>query len=274
MEYYQDKVVVVTGAGSGIGRACAIAYGKRGARVHVVDIMADRVNEVCDKIKEQGGVATGHVVDCADGASVRALAAAVHALEGKVDILQNGVGILLSAPFESFTEDDWKRVIDINIWSVIHGVRSFLPLLESSGKPAHIVNIASCAGLTGFPFTVPYSMSKFAVVGFSESLAMEIHGKGVFVSVVCPGAVRTRIIDDGHLKLPAEWDRKIREALSKYAADPDRVAENILKGVKARKPLIIPTAEVLPLWLMKRLGDDSFRRIGAILTSFTVRGKI
>jgi NAD(P)-dependent dehydrogenase (short-subunit alcohol dehydrogenase family) len=271
--YFKNKVVVVTGAGSGIGRACVTAYGKAGARVFAVDIDAGRLGS----LKAEADAALWRcetiAADCADPLAVGALADRAFGSAGRVDVVQNGAGILLSGPAESFSAEEWERIVNVNIWSMIHSLRAFLPRMLLQKPPSHIVNIASFAGLLGFPYTVPYSMTKFAAVGLSEALAIEVRGRGVYVTAVCPGAVRTNLFNDGVVRLPGEWGGRIRDLLNGRAADPEKVARRILAGVEARAPMIIPTREVIPLWWQKRLMDGTFRKLAGRLTALAAGGR-
>ncbi|MBW2453685.1 MAG: SDR family oxidoreductase [Deltaproteobacteria bacterium] len=260
MRDFNDRVVVVTAAGSGIGRATAKAFAQAGARVHLVDVVPDRVAEATTELTAAGRRATGHVVDCTSSEAVAELAAEVVAAEGRVDVLQNGVGALLAAPAEELSAADWHRHIDLNIGSVVNGIAAFLPvMLEGRGR-SHIVNIASVAGLVGFPYTAPYCATKFAIVGLSEALSFELAGRGIGVTAVCPGMVRSNLVADGQLRLPGPWPALFDWAYAHLAADPERVAQAVLRAVARNESLVTP-APLLPLlWRLKRLGGPQFLR--------------
>jgi NAD(P)-dependent dehydrogenase (short-subunit alcohol dehydrogenase family) len=271
IKYFANKTVVITGAGSGIGRACAIAYARDGAHVHGVDIDAARIEEVCADISKQGGAATAHCVNCADAAAMRDLATTIFAHAGRVDVLQNGVGILIAAPAEQMTVEEWRRIIDINQGSAIHGIAAFLPGMLRQGGKSHIVNIASFAGLVAFPFVSAYSMTKYALVGLSEALALELRGRGVYVTAVCPSAVRTRIMDDGEMRLPGSVETPMRRAFSHYAPRPEWLAKKVLRGVRRGRPLIMPSPSALPLWWLKRMSLTAFFGISAPIAGWLYR---
>jgi len=259
MGFLDDKVVVVTGAGSGIGRASAQQYARNGARVHVVDIAGERVSEVCEQLAADGHIATGHTLDCADGEAVGELARRVLEAEGRVHVLQNTVGVLVAAPTEELRLEDWRRAIDINLGSVVNGVHAFLPSMVERGE-GHIVNVSSLAGLVGFPYTVPYSTTKFAIVGLSEALALEMAGRGVGVTVVCPGMVRSNLIADGTLRLPGRWPEIFDRAYAAFAPDPERLAKKIVRAVRRKQTLIAPSLLLGQLWWLKRLTGSSYHR--------------
>ncbi|MFA6034744.1 MAG: SDR family NAD(P)-dependent oxidoreductase, partial [Myxococcota bacterium] len=163
------KVAVITGAGSGIGRATALAFASAGASVHMIDIRPERIEAVAREIGVAGGRATCHEADCSDAKAMELAASAIYEKDGRVDILQNGAGILVSARVEDLRLEDWARAINVNLWGVINSLHVFIPRMLNQGGGAHIVNIASLAGLVGFPFTAPYTATKFAVVGLTEA---------------------------------------------------------------------------------------------------------
>lgn len=260
MKHFKDRVIVITGAGSGIGLATALAFARHGARLHLVDVHQQRVQEAAAQAQAVGaGAATAHPLDCTDPVQMDDLSRRVFSVEGRVDLLQNGVGALVAAAVEELTLEDWQRAVDVNLWSVIHGVRAFVPpMLEQPGdQRAHLVNVASFAGLYAFPFTIPYSACKFAVVGLSEGLSAELHGR-LHVTAVCPGAVRTNLVNDGLLHLPGDWNAPFERAFQKYAVSPEHVAEQILRAVRQRRRILVPSLWLTQVWRMKRWSGDLF----------------
>jgi NAD(P)-dependent dehydrogenase (short-subunit alcohol dehydrogenase family) len=191
-------VAVVTGGGSGIGRALAEALAAAGSVVVVADLDLTAAEAVADEIRSNGGRADAVTVDVADAASVDELAAGVIGRHGRVDVLCNNAGVSTFNLIEDQTLDDWRWVVSVNLWGVIHGVHSFLPILRRQGTPAHIVNTASIAGLlSGVAFIGPYSATKVAVVSISETLVKEfaIAALPIGVSVLCPSSVDTRVME-------------------------------------------------------------------------------
>jgi NAD(P)-dependent dehydrogenase (short-subunit alcohol dehydrogenase family) len=257
---FRDKVVVVTGAGSGIGRSTALAFAREAASVHVVDVAAERVAQVCAEIAALGQRGHGHVVDCADAGAVHELAQRLEREHGGVDVVQNGVGVLVAASARELSSQDWQRALAINLGSVVNGVTAFLPGMLERGRRAHIVNIASVAGLVAFPYTAPYSASKFAIVGLSQSLACELGGSGVGVTVVCPGMVRSSLVADGMMRLPPPWPRVFDLAYARLADSPDDIARAILRAVRDDEPMVVPAAWLPRLWQLERLAGARFHR--------------
>jgi NAD(P)-dependent dehydrogenase (short-subunit alcohol dehydrogenase family) len=192
------KVAVVTGAGSGIGRALAEAFADEGSAVIVADLDRSAAEETTAAIHSRGGEGAAVTVNVADAASVDDLAAATMDRFGRVDVLCNNAGVSTFNLIQDQTLDDWRWVLSVDLWGVIHGLHSFLPILRHQQAPAHIVNTASIAGLlSGVAFIGPYSAAKAAVVSISETLAQEfaIAGSPIGVSVLCPSAVDTKVME-------------------------------------------------------------------------------
>jgi NAD(P)-dependent dehydrogenase (short-subunit alcohol dehydrogenase family) len=184
------KVAVVTGGASGIGKGIATALSAEGARVVIADIERDALEATAAELG-----ATGVQTDVSDPASVDALAAAVLDRYGAVDVVCNNAGIGPLAPVADLTLDDWHWMIGVNLWGVIHGIHTFLPVLKRNRDGGHIVNTASMAGLAAGPRLGAYAAAKYGVVGLTEVLAAELAADNarVGVTVLCPGTVHTNI---------------------------------------------------------------------------------
>jgi len=255
-----DRVVVVTGAASGIGRSAALAFAREGARVHLVDVDCARVEEASSEARGASPGCTSHVVDVRDAAAVEDLAGRVMQAEGRVDVLVNNAGVCLGGPVETTSLDDWRWITDVNYWGVVHGIRSFVPLMIAQAS-GHIVNTASMAGLVGLPFVAAYCATKFAVVGLSEALSVELAVHGIHVTVVCPGFVRTSVVANARMKLPGDWNAKVERAFERWATDPDRIARRIVGAVRRERSFVVAGREMLPLWMLRGLSVDLYQSV-------------
>jgi NAD(P)-dependent dehydrogenase (short-subunit alcohol dehydrogenase family) len=238
MDNLRGRVAVVTGGASGIGKAMAARFVAEGMDVVIADIEAPALEATADEL----GV-VGVVTDVSDPASVQALAAATVERFGAVHVVCNNAGVGGGGRIRDLTLDDWRWVIDVNLWGVIHGVQSFLPHLIGNPDGGHIVNTASLAGLVAPPGLGPYAATKFAVVGLSESLAAELvaDAPSVHVSVLCPGFVRTNIFTSArnrpeHLgpqrPAPALPGDVRRQQIEELFIEPAAVADDVLDAIR------------------------------------------
>jgi NAD(P)-dependent dehydrogenase (short-subunit alcohol dehydrogenase family) len=266
MEQLEGKVAVVTGAASGIGRALAIRFGAAGMKVVAADLDEEGLDSIVADLAERGVEAKGHVVDVAVGEDIEDLAAATLETFGAVHLVCNNAGVGGGGPVAGFDVDDWKRVIDIDLWSVLHGLRVFVPILTEQGE-GHIVNTASVAGLISPPFMGPYGVSKFGVVAISEAAFHELamFAPGVGISVLCPGWVKTNIAsavareqqEDNPL---AQMMGDVLRQFIESGMDPAEVADQVYDAVVNRRFYIL-THDESQIAVRKRMeaivsGDD------------------
>lgn len=233
----RDAVAVITGAGSGIGRAAAHAFARRGTRVVVTDIDGERASAVADELGVLGVAATCDVTRLADLEAARDLA-----LErfGRVDLVMNNVGVLAVGPVESIPLETWQRVVDVNLLGVVRSNAVFLPLLLEQGS-GHVVNTASTAGLLPYGFDrLPYTTTKHALVGLSESLALYLRPRGIGVSCLCPAGVATNIVE----QITFHGDPAPPRGPKLPVLDAETVGELVVRGVAEDRFLILTAPEV------------------------------
>jgi NAD(P)-dependent dehydrogenase (short-subunit alcohol dehydrogenase family) len=204
MREFQGKTAFVTGGASGIGLALGRAFAEAGMKVMLADIEADALAAAVKGLDDVGPGVRGVVCDVADPASVEDAARASWEAFGNVHVVCNNAGVAAAGGIDNISLDNWRWVLDVNLMGVLHGIRSFLPHIRAHGEGGHIVNTASLAGMSpGLGFS-PYVASKFAVVGLSEGLAMQVKPLGIGVTVLCPGYVRTLIGESGRNR-PARY---------------------------------------------------------------------
>lgn len=250
-EFYRDRIAVVTGAGSGIGQAIAKSLGRHGARVHCADIDGAAAAATAESI----GNAAAHTVDVTDAAAVSALADTVYAADGRVDLLFNNAGVGHAGGVLDTALEEWRRLLNVNVMGVVHGLHAFLPRMQEQATAAHIVNTASAAGLIAPPFLGAYAASKHAVVGLSQSLATELKGTGVKVTILCPGIINTPIVSRSSMSGEMSGRQQhVIEYYQKKGASPDKVARDLLADVRRGKLFCLtPRIEVGVGWFVQRL---------------------
>ena len=206
MDEVAGKTAVVTGAGSGIGRALAGRFAAEGMRVVLADVQKDALEQAHAELRESGADAIAVRTDVRKLEDVQALERAAIQAYGKVHVLCNNAGVGSGGPVWEQTEGDWRWVIDVNLWGPINGVRTFVPGMLAHGEDGHIVNTASMAGMVAGPFMGPYNVSKFGVVALSETLYHDLRmaEAKIGVSVLCPGFVSTNIGESGRNR-PGEY---------------------------------------------------------------------
>lgn len=243
MDDFAGRVAVVTGAGSGIGASLARIFAKNGMKVMVADIDESSAQLVAERLCAEGYEASYDVLDVTNKTAMLALADKAWKRYGGCHILCNNAGVSVVRPLIQTSEEDWNWMLSVNLMGVVHGLAAFVPRMLALGEPGHIVNVSSMAGIVPLKNFGAYVASKYAVVGLSEVLQLELSGQGLDVSVVCPGWVATRI-QDSRRNRP-----ELHDADGGNAADvvpsfppelaeviaPEKVAAQVLHAIRHRK---------------------------------------
>jgi NAD(P)-dependent dehydrogenase (short-subunit alcohol dehydrogenase family) len=264
---FAGTVAAVTGAASGIGRACAIAFAQEGADIVVSDIDEAGAKTVAAEIEALGRKATVVRTDVANEQEVIDLVDASIAWQGRCDLFMSNAGIGVGGAPHLVPQEEWDRILAINLHSHIWAVRRILPHMLERGS-GHLVHTASSAGTIGFASLIPYCVTKFGVVGLCESLATYTYNRGVGVSVICPLVVNTNIIDRSvsypEEEIPAEQQEQMqammRQLFETTGLAPERLAEDVVKAVKDNHLYVFPHPELKDMIDQKWRDPDEWVR--------------
>jgi NAD(P)-dependent dehydrogenase (short-subunit alcohol dehydrogenase family) len=254
MELRPGDVAVVTGAASGIGRAVSHACAARGMRVVMADVEVAALETAADALRANGADVLAVPTDVRTRDAIEALAAAALERFGAVDVVHNNAGVVSAGLVDELSVETWRWVLDVDLWSVIHGCAVFAPIMKRNGR-GHIVNTASTAGLQAGRGIAPYNVAKFGVVALTETLRGELAGTGVSTSVLCPGAVNTRIVEaernrpDGVPEsvgaVADGFKERSAKLLGTQGLDPAQVAAMVLDAVETDRFWIVTH----PAWI-------------------------
>ena len=263
------RLVVVTGGGSGIGRATALAFAEQGFRVVVCDLDLESAARSAELASLLGPAAHAYRVDVGDGAAVDAFAQLVAAEHGVPDVLVNNAGVGHCGTFLQTTEKEWQRVLDVNLWGVIHGCRAFGTLMAERGEGGHIVNLASAAGYLPAKLLAAYATSKAAVLMLSDCLRAELAPARIGVSAICPGIVTTNItrtttFSGVSAEQQAAKQRRASRLYARRGFPPEKVAAEIVRAVRTGKPVVPVTLEAKAARLLGRLSPGLLRFVARL----------
>ena len=261
MKSFQNKVAIITGAGSGLGRAFALLKNQAGAHLALCDLNLQGLEETRSLLSNQTLKTSLHTVDVSDRDQMHNFADEVISQHGQADLLINNAGITLTPTlFDDITEEQFEKVVNINMWGVYHGIRAFLPHLHKSDD-AGVINIASLAGLVGLPFYAPYVMSKYAVNGFSEMLQCELSKTNISVLAAFPGGVKTNIIKNAP-NLTEDTREASHSNFTKSATlTPEVAVTRILRALQKKKKRIILGADAKLTLAIRKLFPNRFASI-------------
>jgi NAD(P)-dependent dehydrogenase (short-subunit alcohol dehydrogenase family)/pimeloyl-ACP methyl ester carboxylesterase len=269
-ERFGGQLVLVTGAGSGIGRATALAFAEAGARVVAVDRNAEAAARTAESSRLAGAPeAWAETVDVSDEQAMEKLAEKVTTEYGVVDVLVNNAGIGLSGSFFDTTPEDWKKVLDVNLWGVIHGCRVLGRRMAERGQGGHIVNVASAAAYQPSRALPAYCTSKAAVLMLSECLRAELAGQGIGVTAVCPGFVNTAITSTAHFAgVDAGEEKRLQQRAARLYGlrnyPPEKVASAILRAVVRNDAVVPVTPEARGARWLSRFAPGALRGIARV----------
>jgi NAD(P)-dependent dehydrogenase (short-subunit alcohol dehydrogenase family) len=254
LSHFKDKVAIVTGGASGIGRALCEELGQRKAHVIVADINVEGAEKVAAGITLAGGLAGGVHLDVTQAENVRKLVEQTAAEEGHLDFMFNNAGICVLGEMRDMDLEHWQRLVDVNLWGVVYGTMAAYEVMLRQGF-GHIINAGSADGLIPFPMMAAYSATKHAVIGLSTGLRGEAAGLGVKVSVTCPGLIRTPMQEMSTMVTKLRDEEALRRQFLQLPVgmEAPQCARIILRGVERNRGIIVVTAFARINWWLYRL---------------------
>ncbi|HAV4460271.1 SDR family oxidoreductase [Acinetobacter baumannii] len=277
MKSFKNKVAAVTGAGSGIGQAIAIALAKQGCHLALSDISETGLAKTVELLAPYSVKVTTQKVDVAKRDEVATWAKAVVDEHGQVNLIFNNAGVAIGSTAEGVSYEDLEWLIGINFWGVVYGTKEFLPYLKQSGD-GHIINISSMFGLTAQPTQSAYNASKFAVRGFTESLRQELDMQNAGVSATCvhPGGIRTNIAKAARMNNSVQSlgmdPLKSQDAFDKLLRTPaDDAAQQILEAVRKDRHRLLIGADAKFVDVIQRILPQGYQKIFAAATAWQTR---
>jgi NAD(P)-dependent dehydrogenase (short-subunit alcohol dehydrogenase family) len=266
MRTLQHSRVLITGAGSGLGRACALAFADRGARVAVTDMRVDAARETAQMLEAKGATALSLALDVTSEESFTAAVAAVSAAWDGVDVLVNNAGVATAGTVEESPIHQWQWVLNINVLGCVRGARAVIPAMKAQAGGGHIVNVASFAGIANPPAMASYNAAKAAVISLSETLRYEVF-PAIGVSVACPSFFKTDLVNTSKVGLaPGEKQtapqmmKIVERMMEKASVTAEDVARDIVDAVASNHFLVMPHADARSLWRLKRLSPELYFR--------------
>ena len=253
---FPEKRVIITGAGSGLGRCLALEFASRGWRVAVTDINRGRITESAELVEASGGRALELVCDVTKPKDFEKALKTLKKEWGGIDMVVNNAGVAAGGFMEKIPPADWDWILDVNLKSVINGCRTFIPLLKTQGS-GHIINIASNAGIASLSEMASYNVSKAGVISLSETLRIELAPYNIGVTVVCPTFFRTNLMDQ--FKSSDERQRKLAESMFKKAGTcAEEIACHAVRSAERRRLYVLTQLDARLAWFSKRMMPEIY----------------
>jgi NAD(P)-dependent dehydrogenase (short-subunit alcohol dehydrogenase family) len=272
MKKFPNKRIVVTGAGSGLGRALSLEFAKLGWKILVADINMDRANESVRLIEQAGGKGIAVCCDVAQWEQVKNLADTAVSTWGGADIIVNNAGVPAVGVMEEIPLENWRWIIDINLMSVIYGCKAFIPLFKKQGV-GHIVNTASAAGFCALAEMGPYNATKAGVISVSETVRMELKYHNIGVTVVCPTFFKTNLMDQMRVTDKKQLERA--NAFFKLSlGTAEGVSRKIIRSISKNRLYVIPQPDAKMYWFLKRHTPNFYSKMMTFLFGRGILDKV
>jgi len=249
----RDRVVLITGAGAGLGESMARRFHRSGAQIVACDLHGERVEALAESLGERVEALAMDVTQQSDWAGVMAAVASDH---GRVDVLINNAGVAAAGKLDDTPIEDWQWVMDIDLMGVVQGCQAVLGMMRAQ-QSGHIVNVASVAGLAGAPEINAYGTAKAAVIAMSEMLRAEVHADGIEVSALCPAFVKTRLTETMRAR-EAHYEQRVKRWMERSGVSADDVAEAVYQAILKPKFLLLTHPETRWMWRLKRFFPEFY----------------
>jgi NAD(P)-dependent dehydrogenase (short-subunit alcohol dehydrogenase family) len=260
MKKFPNKRVVITGAGSGLGRALALEFAKLGWKIGIVDINDAGSRETLKMVEQEGGKGEVFHTDVTDPKAIKEMADHFYSMWNGVDILVNNAGIAVAGAVGDVPLEQWNTIFAVNFWGMLYGCHEFIPRMKRQGG-GHIMNVASAAGLLCLTSMAPYSVTKAAVIALSETLRVEASPDNIHITVACPMFFNTGLLDD--MKSTDPWISEVAKTAFQNGHSADKIAKRLIKAVAKDKLYVVPMFYGKLLWLNKRLTPNLYYNLTA-----------
>lgn len=272
MKAYPEKRIMITGAGSGLGRALALEYARKNWKVCIAEIDMKSAKETEKLVKEAGGEPLTIACDVTKPEDFTKIAKSLKSKWGGVDIVVNNAGVAAGGWMEKIPLKDWDWIIDINFKSIVYSCRTFIPMMEKQGK-GHIVNIASAAGLICFPEMISYNATKAAVIALSKTLRVELAPKNINVTVVTPTFFKSNLLD--RTRVISERQADMANAFfDRISITSEKVAKRVVKGIKRRRFYLNAILDGKILWFFHRMTPNITLSVTSFLYKHGIADRI